>query len=131
MWVPVFALPLAAHLVIAAADRVPNLDVRPSCRAAAAEATSKDRMQSCVDSEHKARDQLVKDWSSYPAADRTNCLSGIISFAPTYTELITCLEMERDVKQSRTQAQSKEGTVGAGSKEGTVAGSKKGTVGKE
>jgi hypothetical protein len=131
MWVPVFALPLAAQLVVAVADRVPNLDVRPSCRGAAAEASMKDRLQSCIDSEHKVRDQLVKDWSSFPAADRTNCLNGIMSFLPTYTELITCLEMERDVKQWRAQAQSKDGTVGAASKEGTVAGSKKGTGGKK
>ena len=120
MLVPFFALPMAAHLVIAVADRVPNLDVTPSCRAAAAEAISKDRTQSCVESEQKAREQLAKDWSTYPAADRTNCLSAIISFEPTYTELITCLEMERDAKQLRTQAQSKDGTVGAGSKDGAV-----------
>jgi hypothetical protein len=120
MWIPALALPLAAQLVIAVADRIPNLDVRPSCRGAAAEATNKDRMQTCLASEQKVRDQLIKDWSSYSAADRANCLSGIMSFAPTYTELITCLEMERDVKQLRAQAQSKDGTVGAGRKEGTA-----------
>jgi hypothetical protein len=120
MWVPVLALPLAAHLVIAVADRVPNLDVRPSCRGAAAASTDKDRMQTCIDSEQKTREQLVKDWSSFPAADRANCVSGIMAFAPTYSELITCLEMQRDVKQSRAQAQDKDGTVGAGRKEGTA-----------
>ena len=120
MWLPVLALPVAAHLVVAVADRVPNLDVKPSCRAAAVDATTKDRMQSCIESEQKIRDQLAKDWSSYPAADRTNCLAGIMNFEPTYTELITCLEMERDVKQSRAQQQGKDDTVGAESKEGTA-----------
>jgi hypothetical protein len=120
MWVPVLALPLAAHLVTAVADRVPNLDLRQSCRGAAAESTNKDRLQTCLASEQKTREQLAKDWSTYPAADRTNCVSGIMSFAPTYTELITCLEMQRDLKQSREQAQGKDETVGAGRKKGTA-----------
>jgi hypothetical protein len=104
MLVPVFALPLATQLVIAVADGgVPKLDVTPSCRAAAAAATDKGRLQTCIDSEHKARDQLAKDWSTYAADDRNKCVNAAKGFSPTYTELITCLEMERDVRQARAQ----------------------------
>jgi hypothetical protein len=111
MWVPVFALPLAAQLVIAVADGVPKLDVTPSCRAAAAAATDQGRLQTCIDSEHKARDQLAKDWSTFAAGDRTKCVAGMKAFSPTYTELITCLEMERDVRQLRAQAPKDEATA--------------------
>ena len=98
MMVPFLALSLAGQIVIAVADTVPKLDVTRSCRAAADAANSKDRLQTCIESEQKTRDQLAKDWSTFPAADRANCINAIVSFAPTYTELITCLEMKRDVK---------------------------------
>jgi hypothetical protein len=77
--------------------------VSPSCRAAAAAATDKGRLQTCIDSEHKARDQLAKDWSTYAADERNKCVNAAKGFSPTYTELITCLEMERDLRQSRAQ----------------------------
>ena len=54
-------------------------------------------LQNCIDSEHRTRDQLDKNWSSFPASSRTFCLSSIAHFAPTYTELATCLEMRRDL----------------------------------
>jgi hypothetical protein len=60
-------------------------------------------MQTCIESEHKHRDQLIKDWSTFSAADRSKCVTAVKAYAPTYTELITCLEMERDVRQLRAQ----------------------------
>ena len=107
---PFFALPLAMHLVVAVAEGVPNLDVTASCRAAAAAAgaASKDRMQNCLDSEKKTREQLAKDWSQFPSGDRADCIGAITRFAPTYTELITCLEMRRDVKNAPADAESKD-----------------------
>ena len=104
MFVPVFALALATHLVIAVADSVPILDVTPSCRgaAAAAHATeTKDRMQACLDSEQRSRGQLAKQWSDFAPADRIYCVNMQKTFEPTYTELLTCLEMARDVKKAK------------------------------
>jgi hypothetical protein len=99
MFVPFFALSLATQLIISVAESVPVLDVTASCRAAAAAANNTDRMQSCLASEQKVRDQLVRDWSGYPSVDRANCVKAVKAFEPTYTELITCLEMARDVKK--------------------------------
>ena len=31
--------------------------------------------------------------------DRANCVKAVKGFEPTYTELLTCLEMARDVKK--------------------------------
>jgi len=51
-------------------------------------------------SEQRAHDKLVKEWSNFSQADRTTCVNTMISFKPTYTELITCLEIALDVRRS-------------------------------
>jgi hypothetical protein len=103
MFVPLLAVPLALQL-IAATNGVPKLDVTASCKGAANAgyiATTQDRLQRCIDSEHRTRDQLGKDWPSFPASSRGFCLSSIARFAPTYTELATCLEMKRDLANTK------------------------------
>lgn len=89
------------------ADGPPELDVRPSCRGAAAAAAPKDAqatLQRCVESEDRARATLVSRWSDFRAADRIKCSGGINGFEPTYTELLTCLEMADDThKQPGTK----------------------------
>jgi hypothetical protein len=89
MFVPFFKLVLATHLILSVADGVPKLDVTASCHAAAATANTTDRMQSCLDSEQRTHDQLVKDWSNFPALDRANCVKSVTLFEPTYTELLS------------------------------------------
>src|SRR5215510_13183820 len=84
-------------------DGVPSWDVTASCQAAARVAynqTPSDRLQSCLASEQRTRDELNKNWSAFPAADRISCVKSL-TFSPTYTELMTCLEMRRDVANSR------------------------------
>ena len=106
MFIPWLALPAAA-LAIAVADGVPNFNVTPSCEGAAEAgyiATTADRLKSCIDTEHRTRDKLEKDWSSFPAADRAWCASSIKGFEPTYSELATCLEMKRDLAKNRPGA---------------------------
>jgi len=99
MFVPLLAVPLAVQM-IAAAGALPKLDVTASCRGTAEAGyatTTRERLQNCIDREHRTRDQLDKNWSSFPASSRTFCLASIAHFAPTYTELATCLEMRRDL----------------------------------
>ena len=82
------------------ADSVPSWDVTASCRAAARIAysqTPSDRLTSCLASEQRTREELNKNWSTFLAADRISCVQSL-TFSPTYTELVTCLEMRRDVK---------------------------------
>jgi len=107
MLVPVF--PLSLTLLIAVADGVPNWDVTSSCRTGAisgfAQAENADqRMKSCLESENKTREKLAADWSKFPAAERTRCIGSIKWFNPTYTELITCLEMYDQVRSARKNA---------------------------
>jgi hypothetical protein len=103
MFVPFFAVPLAASW-IAAADGTPKLDVTQSCRGAAAAGyvdQTTERLKSCLDSEQRTRELLDKSWTTFSAADRVYCLGSIKGYAPTYTELATCLEMRRDVQRLR------------------------------
>src|SRR4029450_8700823 len=62
--------------------------------------TPNDRSQSCLASEQRTREELTKHWSSYPAEDRIGCVKSL-TFSPTYTQLVTCLEMRRDVRALR------------------------------
>lgn len=90
---------LLAWVGTAAAQGVPNIDVGPSCRAAAAGNTSAQDAESCRRSELAARESLVNQWGSFPAADRTGCYKLTTTGTPgTYSELLTCLEMRRDAR---------------------------------
>jgi hypothetical protein len=57
----------------------------------------------CVENETAARQQLVKDWSTYSVADRAICIQPK-SYQPSYTEWLTCTEMQRDVRKLRKTA---------------------------
>jgi len=101
MLIPVLHLPLT--LLIAAADSVPNWDVTGSCRGAARAGYAEnadERLKSCMESEKRTREKLAADWSTYPAADRTKCIALVKWFSPTYTELVTCLEMSDHVRKA-------------------------------
>ena len=88
----------------AAAQGVPTIDVGPSCRAAAAGNTAAQDAESCRRSEMASRDSLVKQWNSFPAADRNGCYKLTTTGTPgTYSELLTCLEMRRDARNLRNK----------------------------
>jgi hypothetical protein len=87
----------------AVADGVPHWDLTASCRAAGTAGysqTPSERVTSCLASEQRTREELNKYWSTYPAEDRIGCVKSL-TFSPTYTELLTCLEMRRDVRVLR------------------------------
>ena len=90
----------------AVADSVPRWDVSASCRGAAQagyQQDTKENLQRCLDTEQRTRDQLSKNWSTFPAADRIECVKAQ-TFEPTYTELATCLEMKRDIQNGAKPA---------------------------
>ena len=100
----------------AADPKVPNLNVTPTCRPL----DKSDGMQldenRCRQSEKDARDQLAREWSKFPAADRSQCIAtATMGGTASYVELITCLEMKRDV--AALPAQDKLSSKPAGLKE--------------
>lgn len=98
---------LLTSTLLAVADDVPVLNVDPVCRGIALQAANPTEkggpdltFKECVASEQEVRDQLGKVWSTFGAADKGHCVrlantGGELS----YTELITCLEMARDVRK--------------------------------
>jgi hypothetical protein len=106
------ALALGAQLLMPVADSVPTLNVEQVCQGIAQQGgvTFHDpqiaqEKKDCLDSEQSIRDQLIKQWSSFSSADKTACTSeATMGGDSSYTELLTCLEMARDVRTMRTEA---------------------------
>ncbi len=100
------AVALGPHLLIAAPTGVPTIDIQNTCKIAAgsmtlmAGSTIQSAIESCLRSEQSAREQLVKDWATYPATDKARCVQ-VKVYLPSYIEWLTCLEMERDVRAQR------------------------------
>jgi hypothetical protein len=90
----------------ARADDVPDLDVAQLCHGIASQSFDPlaggeptVTFETCMQAEHDDREQLKKEWSGFAAADRKNCvIETKMGGESSYTELITCLEMARDVK---------------------------------
>jgi hypothetical protein len=92
---------VAAQLTIAVADPVPKFDVEPSCRSAATgDIGIKQDLSSCLEDEKSARQELIKEWNGFTAADRGLCTRlSRTGGSPTYTELLVCLQMARDARK--------------------------------
>jgi len=103
-----------------AADTIPKLNVEQVCEGIAKQggvtfhdpaiATEK---KNCVDSELAIRDDLEKQWPNFAAADKTHCVNeSVMGGQSSYTELLTCLEMARDVRAMRNEQESAAGGAG-------------------
>jgi hypothetical protein len=100
------ALILGAHLIMPVADSVPTLNVDQVCTGIAQQggvtfhdSAVGEEKQNCLDSEKAIRDQLVKEWPSFAPPDKTACTNeSRMGGESSYTELLTCLEMARDVR---------------------------------
>lgn len=94
----------------ARSDDIPNLDVRPVCRGIASQSASnpadvgiKTTFEQCIQSEQAVREQLKQAWPTFSAADKQHCISlATTGGESSNTELLTCLEMSRDVRALRS-----------------------------
>jgi hypothetical protein len=110
----------AAALETRGRKEVPTIDIQKTCQAAASAmlslmggTTTEQDVNACLDSEQKARDQIVKDLATYSSADKAQCLKTGV-YLPGYVEWLTCLEMERDVRKMTPETQVGETQVGPG-----------------
>jgi hypothetical protein len=108
------ALFAAAQQGAMALENVPKIDTDRMCRAAAAaDAMSvREGSDACMQDEIAARDQLQREWKDFPPSDRAYCgrlstMAGVGS----YVQMLTCLEMEREVRILRQREQT--GTTGS------------------
>jgi hypothetical protein len=112
MMLPI-ALALGAQLLmpVAAADSVPELNVEQVCEGIAQQGgvTFRDpaiaqEKKNCLDSEQATRQELAKQWSGFAPGDKTSCVNeSRMGGESSYTELLTCLEMARDVRVLRDE----------------------------
>jgi hypothetical protein len=88
---------LSSHLVVAVADKVPQFDIAGSCKldiAATAGLSDDQSVNSCVHDERQARQQLIRQWSKFPAPRRASCTGEArVGGTPSYVSLLTCLQM--------------------------------------
>ena len=87
-----------AFVTAAHAGEVPALDTRLTCHPIGGDVSLGIDTERCLKTEQEARDQLTRQWVDFPAADRTLCTqTATMGGTASYVELITCLEMKRDV----------------------------------
>jgi hypothetical protein len=108
-----YSVGLAAVVMVVFAEtaqaQVPTINIQETCRAAAGvmvnlmggSTTQKD-VEICLETENKARQQMLKDWSTYHASDREGCIQANV-YLPSYTEWVTCFEMNKSVREARQQ----------------------------
>jgi hypothetical protein len=102
-------LALGVQLMIPVVDSVPTLNVEQVCTGIAQQGgvTFHDsaigqEKKDCLDSEQAIRDELAKQWSSFNGDDKVHCTNeSRMGGESSYTELLTCLEMARDVRTMR------------------------------
>ena len=96
----------------ARSDDIPTLDVNPVCHGIAMQGEleaglQQTSFQQCVQSEQETREQIKKEWSTFSAADKSHCVAlAKTGGESSYTELITCMEMARDVRKLHEDANS-------------------------
>ena len=112
MAVAVTLAALGASVSAARSNEYPTLNVAPVCHGiveqsdleAGLRATNFDQ---CIKAEQDNREQIIKEWSQFSADDRRHCIAeSTMGGESSYTELLTCLEMARDVRQLHSQGNS-------------------------
>jgi hypothetical protein len=117
-FVPAIAIAMIMPAIFSArSDDIPTLDVRPVCRGIAMQGELEEGLQQtsfeqCVKSEEETREQIKKEWSTFSTADKSHCVAlANTGGESSYTELITCMEMARDVRALRSAEAASSGTA--------------------
>ncbi len=103
----VIALLITPSLLLSArSDDIPDLDIKQLCTGIASQSSDplaggypKVEFDRCMSAERDDREQLTKAWPAFSASDKKHCVAEVkMGGESSYTELITCLEMVRDVR---------------------------------
>jgi hypothetical protein len=82
------------------ADEVPKYDVNKSCKADVKAYQGAGQQSGCLADEQNARQTLVAQWNQFTPDSRSRCaqMVGDPAGPQSYVELLTCLQMAKDVK---------------------------------
>jgi hypothetical protein len=111
----------------ARSDDIPTLDVNPVCHGIASQSEleaglQRTNFEQCVKSEQDTLEQLKKEWSTFTTGDKSSCVAlAKTGGEPSYTELVTCMEMARDVRKLHEDQQKGSDTSSAPVPEGLPA----------
>jgi hypothetical protein len=95
-------LVLSSHFALATAGHVPVINIERTCNIEKSPSFSKQDTANCVAGQKSAHDDLVKEWEQFPPADKSRCVRlATAGYLPSYVDLITCLELSRELKRSR------------------------------
>jgi hypothetical protein len=101
---PIAPLLVSSSLVLNAAATVPTYNIKPTCRAAIQLSGMAGRtVEMCEASEADARKEIVKNWSAFTESAKDRCLRTSARHAPSYVELLICLESMRDMQKRQEQ----------------------------
>jgi hypothetical protein len=97
------------QILPAQSDELPVLNVLPLCRGIVSQGDAPlqagDRsvtVEECLKAEQDDRATMKQEWSTFSASDRKNCIAeSTMGGESSYTDLLTCLEMARDVRQMK------------------------------
>lgn len=96
------AIPVSAAIIVPAkAQQLAHLNVDPICRGIARHTGSPGvrggpdlSYRSCAANQLRVRKHLALQWGSFSRAARTNCIGSVNAGGlPSYTELLTCLQI--------------------------------------
>jgi hypothetical protein len=90
-------------------DDLPVLNVLPLCRGIVSQSdaplqagTRSVTIDECMKAEQADRETMKQEWSTFSAADKKGCIAeATMGGESSYTDLVTCLEMARDVRKMK------------------------------
>ncbi|MFI5015628.1 MAG: hypothetical protein ACHQAY_25105 [Hyphomicrobiales bacterium] len=85
----------------------PKLDVQATCRRAQPLSSGeKSAYQGCINDETEAQKEVIKTWASFKAGAQATCLQETkIGGAPSYVELLTCLQLDKQATEASRENQ--------------------------
>src|ERR1700746_4218255 len=85
----------------------PKLDIKATCqRAQPLSGGEKSAYQSCLEDELQAQKELAMSWSSFKAGAQKDCVEETkIGGAPSYVEILTCLELDKQAREAALENQ--------------------------
>jgi hypothetical protein len=96
-------LALLGGSLSARSDRFPKLNVAPLCHGITDQSTLQLGFRTvtfdeCMKAEQEDRQTMINEWSTFSSSQRQHCIAeATMGGESSYTDLVTCLEMARDV----------------------------------
>jgi hypothetical protein len=104
---PFTPLVVGAHIImVASSSGPPKINVEATCQASEKEliklfgSGTSLTFDGCVRQQNEAREQLEKNWATYPATARAHCVQ-LKAYLPSYVEWLSCFETDRYLREIR------------------------------